>query len=247
MLTSPSSSAPTSSPASRRPSSPPSWLAGALAAFFAVFLAALLRRLGRGLLRLHGLRLPPSRPRGPCSASAPAPARCRARRPVMAPSSTTSASRQISRRPTPRRYGMHVDGRQVAAAESTRVPVRAVGQHQRPSRPSSASLPSSSASCFVFGGRDRDRLDHVQPALARPRIERRPPGELAHLARHFRAIVARLRAEHRATATPVRRTGGARRAHGRCPSASTASGCRRRRSCASWSPPCPGAGWSGTP
>src|SRR6185437_13918480 len=56
---------------------------------------------------------------------------------------------------------------------------------------------------------ERELLDHVQRALARPRVERALPRQLLHLTRDVRAVVARRRAEHDAAPPPVRSAGRA--------------------------------------
>ena len=93
-----------------------------------------------------------------------------------------------------------------------------------------------------------ERVDDEHRVLAGARVERALAGERAHLLRHRLACSC----GRRAGRTPCRRPATAGRGsspdgRGRCPSASTASGCRRPRGRASWWTRCPGAGWRGTP
>ena len=92
-----------------------------------------------------------------------------------------------------------------------------------------------------------ERVDHEQRAFAGAGVERTLAGERAHLLRHDLGVLARARTEHGAAAHPVAARGSNPDVRGRCPSASTASGCRRSPRRASWSTRCPGAGWRGRP
>ena len=139
------------------------------------------------------------------------------------------------------RHDLH--GRQVAAAQ-VHVLVRAVGEHQDLLARRGPGCRAGRRAARSWGASNVEPLDHVERALARPRVERDLAGELLHLARDSRcgsrAAAGRRPCRRPASAAP----GSSPAARGRCPSASTASGCRRRRSSGSSSPRCPGAGCS---